>query len=156
MTQARAPRQAATTSREERDRRALAILTMRLHGHAPSKIARELPEKGYAKVSIRQVQRIIRIALEEAAQRPAEELLRMELLRLDELQTALYAKAIAGEAPAMDRVLAIMDRRAKLLGLHQAQKAECDASSAASAKAALIEKLNTIAERLKAAKPAEG
>jgi hypothetical protein len=144
----RQPKQQAATS-EERAKRALAILNMRLHGFPPSKIARELPAAGYAKVSISQVRRIIRMALEDAAQRPAEELLRMELMRLDELQSAQYAKAVAGDASAMDRVLAIMDRRAKLLGLHQ-PRAESE-ERAGGAKEALLEKLNTIAERLKAA-----
>jgi hypothetical protein len=153
MPQARGPRPPKNhaKSSEERAKRALAILNMRLHGFPPSKIARELPAAGYAKVSISQIRRIIRAALEDAAQRPAEELLRMELLRLDELQSAQYAKAIAGDAPAMDRVLAIMDRRAKLLGLHQ-PRTEAEAP-AGGAKEALLDKLNAIAERVKAAPP---
>ncbi|HXY57608.1 MAG TPA: hypothetical protein VEH76_03415 [Methylocystis sp.] len=153
MPQAQGPRQAGTKSKasEERAKRARAILNMRARGLRPSKIADELPAMGHAKVSISQVRRIIRAALAEAAHRPAEELLRIELSRLDELQEALYAKAVAGEAPAMDRVLAIMDRRAKLLGLHQPRKAESESGAAESARAALLEKLNTIAERLKAA-----
>lgn len=146
----KAARERAGKSSEQRARRALAILNMRLHGFPPSKIARELPAAGFAKVSISQVRRIIRTALEDAAQRPAEELLRIELLRLDELQSVQYAKAVAGDAPAMDRVLAIMDRRAKLLGLHQQQRGDGDAA-AAGAKEALLQRLNTIAERIQPA-----
>ncbi|HMK90533.1 MAG TPA: hypothetical protein VK446_12995 [Methylocystis sp.] len=151
MPRARGPRQPEKSKRaaEERAKRALAILNMRLHGFPLSKIARELPAAGYARLSSSQIRRIIRAALEEAAQRPAEELLRMELLRLDELQSAQYAKAIKGDAPAMDRVLAIMDRRAKLLGLHQARP-EGDAG-AGGAKQALLDKLDAIAERLRVA-----
>jgi len=41
----------------------------------------------------------------------------LELLRLDELLNALWDTAIAGDLKAVDRVLKVMERRAKLLGL---------------------------------------
>ncbi len=41
----------------------------------------------------------------------------LEALRLDELQAALWEKAIAGHGPSIDRILAIMARRARLFGL---------------------------------------
>ncbi len=167
MPQARKPRQSQKPPRErgknttadkskadERSRRANAILNLRLHGAPIARIAEQLPQLGFAKVSITQLRRIIRAALEDAAHRPAEELLRIELLRLDELQNAQYAKAITGDNSAMDRVLAIMDRRAKLLGLHQPQRAEPAAENPEDARAALLEKLETIAERIKATESA--
>lgn len=43
--------------------------------------------------------------------------LRMELDRLDLLLTALWGDALVGNVAAVDRVLKIMERRAKLLGL---------------------------------------
>jgi hypothetical protein len=48
----------------------------------------------------------------------ARELLAVELLRLDELQTGLYASAVAGKVVAIDRLLNIMDKRARLLWLY--------------------------------------
>ena len=43
----------------------------------------------------------------------------LEADRLDCLQVAAWDKAIEGNLPAIDRVLKIMERRAKLLGLDQ-------------------------------------
>jgi hypothetical protein len=47
----------------------------------------------------------------------AGEVLRLELERLDVLQASVWPKAKAGEPTAVERVLNIMARRAKLLGL---------------------------------------
>ena len=47
----------------------------------------------------------------------AEHLRELENQRLDEMQAALWEKALAGVFPAADRVLRIMERRAKLLDL---------------------------------------
>jgi hypothetical protein len=41
----------------------------------------------------------------------------LELSRLDELFHAMFTRAVTGDKPAVDRVLRIMDRRSKLLGL---------------------------------------
>jgi len=46
-----------------------------------------------------------------------EELRDMELDRLDRLQAGVWGKAINGEIRAVDSVLRIIDRRARLLGL---------------------------------------
>jgi hypothetical protein len=48
----------------------------------------------------------------------------LELMRLDELQVAVWDRAINGELPAAHCVLKIMDRRAKLLGLDKPEKVE--------------------------------
>ena len=48
----------------------------------------------------------------------------LELMRLDELQVALWDRAVDGELPAAHAVLKIMDRRAKLLGLDRPEKVE--------------------------------
>jgi len=60
----------------------------------------------------------------------AEDLRALELLRLDELQNAIWERAIDGDDKAMGRVLAIMDRRAKLLGLDAPAKGEVEVSPA--------------------------
>ncbi len=52
----------------------------------------------------------------------AEHLRELENQRLDELQASLWDKALAGVLPAADRVLRIMERRARLNGLDAPQK----------------------------------
>jgi len=52
----------------------------------------------------------------------AEHLRELENQRLDELQASLWDKALAGVLPAADRILRIMERRAKLNGLDAPQK----------------------------------
>lgn len=47
----------------------------------------------------------------------ANELRRLETERLDALQVALWGLASKGDAGAIDRILKIMERRARLLGL---------------------------------------
>jgi hypothetical protein len=56
-------------------------------------------------------------ALKDAWRDPVEQLLRLELGRLDRLQLGVWQKALAGDVEALDRVLKLMARRAKLLGL---------------------------------------
>ena len=56
-------------------------------------------------------------ALKDARRDPAERLLQLELDRLDRLQLGIWQKALNGDVEAMDRVLRLMGRRAKLLGL---------------------------------------
>lgn len=48
----------------------------------------------------------------------ANELLELELARLDDLQAGAYDKARDGDLFAIDRVLKIIDQRAKFLGLY--------------------------------------
>jgi hypothetical protein len=49
----------------------------------------------------------------------ARDMLRMELRRLNELQAAMWSKAMQGEEGAVDRILNVMKRRAKYLGLDE-------------------------------------
>jgi hypothetical protein len=53
---------------------------------------------------------------------PAEKLLPIELDRLDEMQASIYAKAAKGDQAAIERVLRIMDQRARFLGLYSGSK----------------------------------
>lgn len=50
----------------------------------------------------------------------ASELVVLETLRLDTLQSAVWRAAVSGDLRAVDRVLRIMERRARLLGLDAA------------------------------------
>lgn len=52
----------------------------------------------------------------------AEQLRALEMQRLDDLQSFLWDKAKKGNATAIDRVLKIMERRAKLEGLDAPQR----------------------------------
>ncbi|MEU8040910.1 hypothetical protein [Streptosporangium sp. NPDC049078] len=59
-------------------------------------------------------------ALIRTLQEPAAELRDLELDRLDRLQVAMWAQAMRGDVQAVDRVLRIMERRARLIGLDHA------------------------------------
>jgi hypothetical protein len=90
-----------------------------------------------------------RAALSARTAEAADDRLAPELATLAELQAAQMIKARAGDGPAADRVLAIMDRRAKLLGLYS-QRPEADAPDYEDAERRLREKLNAMATRMKA------
>ncbi len=124
--------------RADRDNRDLAILNMRLHGLTFHEIARKLPEMGYRRVSLSRIYAIVGKALRSCREQPARELRQLELLRLDQLQAAHYKAAMGGDAAAITRVLSIMDRRAKLLGLDAGVEAT---SSLDEARASLAKKL---------------
>jgi len=59
----------------------------------------------------------IKAALEKTLRPPADELRQLESERLDALLLAVYPQARQGNLGAVDRVLRIMERRARLLGL---------------------------------------
>ncbi|MBT9516521.1 MAG: hypothetical protein IV112_07500 [Methyloversatilis discipulorum] len=52
----------------------------------------------------------------------ADEIRTLELDRLDAMQTYLWGKAKRGNATAVDRILKIMERRARLLGLDRPER----------------------------------
>ncbi len=89
-------------------------LRLRMEGLSHRAIARELgvaPSTAYKRVQ-HALQDLNRGNAAQAA-----ELRDLEILRLDELQEAVWEKAVDGDLHALDRVLAIMARRAKLLGI---------------------------------------
>ena len=59
-------------------------------------------------------------ALQQAPREPVQELRQIELARLDRLHMAHWPQALGGSVDATNQVLRIMDRRARLLGLDQA------------------------------------
>jgi hypothetical protein len=70
-----------------------------------------------------------RLVQEESAsaiRESAREILDLELTRLDRLQMAVWADAINGDHQAIDRVLKIMEQRAKLLGLYDRARQQDD------------------------------
>ena len=54
----------------------------------------------------------------------AGEIVELELQRLDEMLVGLWAKARRGNTAAIDRVLKIMERRAKFLGIDAPERRE--------------------------------
>jgi len=68
-------------------------------------------------ITRQRVHQIIVDALDDMVREPVEQLRRMELQRLDAMQVRVYQAAIKGNCSAIDRVLKIQKRRARLLGL---------------------------------------
>lgn len=122
--------------------RDLAILNMRLHGLTFHEIARKLPEAGFKRVSVSRIYAIVAKALRSCRDQPARDLRQLELMRLDQLQSAHYKAAMSGDSTAAQRVLAIMDRRAKLLGLDANLEAS---ASLDEARQSLMQKLEQLA-----------
>jgi hypothetical protein len=99
-------------------------MQLRLSGHSYDEIAR------YLGITKRRAQRIVERELGRAFREPTELLLQMELDRLDALQRAYWDAAIAGDGEAADRVLRIMDRRARYLGLDRQDTVQEDLGKA--------------------------
>ena len=72
--------------------------------------------------------RAVQAALKKTLQEPADELRTLELERLDSMLLPMMAQAKKGNQGAVDRVLRIMERRAKLLGLDAPTKQEITGS----------------------------
>jgi len=71
--------------------------------------------------------KVVRVYLERVDKELSEEvaqLRRLESERLDRAHRAVWPKAIKGDLRAIDRVLRIMERRARLFGLDAPQKRE--------------------------------
>lgn len=95
----------------EREREALAL---RRGGATYQGIATRIEGfGGNSGTAYRAVQRALRRTLQE----PADDLRTLELERLDALHLAMWTKAMGGSLGAVDRVLRIAERRARLLGL---------------------------------------
>lgn len=56
-------------------------------------------------------------ALKEITREPAEDVLKVELRRIDRLWQVAYQKAMKGDLKSMDRAISLLDRRIKLHGL---------------------------------------
>jgi hypothetical protein len=107
-------RRATITSadRIEREQRTAAIIQMRLAGFT----LREIGAAQHPPVSGVAIFKTIRKALDRMGE-AAEQVRRLEELRLDELQAGLYEKALNGDLQAVNSVLAVMAKRSRLLGL---------------------------------------
>ncbi len=61
-------------------------------------------------------------ALRDVVEESVEQLRTLEVMWLDRLQAAIWPAALAGDLKAVDRVVRIVDRRCKLLGLDSVEK----------------------------------
>lgn len=94
-------------------------LELRRSGYTYEMIARAL---GYSDRSL--AARAVKSALKEIIREPAEEVLQLELGRLDGMLRGILDAAETGDVQAIDRALKIMDRRAKYLGLDAPTKVQ--------------------------------
>lgn len=110
--------QGRITHRAAAKERGLEALKLRRQGYDYQTIADKL---GYAtKASAwTVVNRLLAAEKREASAGIVE----LELQRLDEMQAPMYRRALTGNPAAVDRVLKIMERRAKYLNLDNPQNA---------------------------------
>ena len=90
------------------------ILRLRKMGYDANRISDELD------IPLDRVSSIIKSALKKLSKDmkgAAEEIRSLELSRLDEMQSAIWNDCMDGKLTAIDRVLKIMERRSKLVGL---------------------------------------
>lgn len=116
------------------------MMDLRLQGYSLEEIgaAQDPPIKKQS------VSKIIKDALAKVEIEPAEDVVKLELSRLDQMLGKHYERALNGDGWATDRVLAIMDRRARYLGLDSPIKTS-EVGELAEAKTSLLNKLNKIA-----------
>jgi len=112
-------RAANTKSKATRAERENIVFEMRKSGATFEKIGAALG------VSAQRVHQIFERKLLEVRSKTgqtAEQLRALEMQRLDDLQSFLWDKAKKGNATAIDRILKIMERRARLEGLDAPQR----------------------------------
>lgn len=86
-------------------------MTMRRAGATYEQIGQEL------KMTTMGAYMAVKVGLEKSLREPGDALRELELQRLDTMMRAVWPQAIRGDLLAVDRVLKISDRRARLLGL---------------------------------------
>jgi hypothetical protein len=99
--------------------RHLRALELRKAGATYQAIAEQL---GYAQA--KGAYKAVTSALKLTLREPAEELRELEVARLDAMLLVLWRRVQAGDEKAVDRVLRIMERRARLLGLDAPRRQE--------------------------------
>lgn len=100
---------------EEQVARELEVLKLRRAGLSFTEIAKRV---GYADRG--GAYKAYKAALNRTYREPVAEVRELETQRLDALQVAVWTAAMRGNLGAVDRVLRIMERRSRLLGLDHA------------------------------------
>jgi orotate phosphoribosyltransferase-like protein len=90
-------------------------LSLRRRGTGYVAIAKEL------NCSLAHAHKLVQRAMARITDPDAEEVRKLELQRLDEMQSGLWPAATNGAYLSVDRVLGIMQRRAALMGLDKQQ-----------------------------------
>jgi hypothetical protein len=98
-------------ARIEREQRVTEMLSMRIAGNTLQAIGDAMG------VTAQAIHKTIKRAIERMADEATEQIRRIESLRLDEATVAVFPAASAGDLAAIDRMLHIMRRRARLMGL---------------------------------------
>ena len=143
MSPDEAPARARKVAPARRGRQVLAAL---IAGRSVEAIAEQ------ERMTRKRVETLLRRELQRRRVAPAGEHARVQIARLEAMATTLAPSAEAGELPAIDRMLKILDR---LDRYHFGKLAATAAPPEAGARERLLAKLNTMAERMIAArKPA--
>lgn len=82
--------------------------------------------------------RAVKQAIADITRESANELLELELARLDDLMAGAYEAARNGDLFAIDRVLKIIDQRAKFLGLYDREPEDDNIARAGAALLAMV------------------
>lgn len=119
------PRHKAQTSPDaiESKQKAAKALELRLEGKTFDQIAEEA---GYN--SRQAAYDAVRRSIEAITREPAQEVLKLDLERLDAMWGLHFLNAQAGDTNALTACLRIMERRAKLLGLDAPERHQVEAS----------------------------
>lgn len=99
--------------------RAAKALELRMEGKTFTEIAKEVPYN-----SPQAAHDAVKRALQAVTREPAEELLKLDLERLDAMWGIHYLNAQSGDVQALAACMKIMERRAKLLGLDAPERQE--------------------------------
>jgi hypothetical protein len=100
-----------------RKQREAEVLSYRVQGHSYQAIAKQMhiPASTAYDYAIRAMHRIVPVE-------QVQEVLRMELARLDAMEAAVFQQAVHGEYAAIEVCLKISNQRARLLGLYPGDK----------------------------------
>jgi hypothetical protein len=110
----RTPKNSATSPKAiARQERKLQALELRRIGYTYRAIGKEM---GLNHCTVLQM---VVEAIAEIPRESAEAVLRLELARLDEMQSSIYTTAVEGDHNAILTVLRIMERRARLEGIER-------------------------------------
>lgn len=115
------------------------VLSRRRRGMSFRRVAAELgcSPTGAYRAAARALERVRAIG-----QRFAEDTVQLELLRLDDLLSGVWPAATGGDPKAVRAVLAVMERRAKLLGLDAAEKIDVNGAVRIDAVQAALDRLD--------------
>jgi hypothetical protein len=91
---------------------------MRQHGYSYEQVAEHF------EISPASARALVKHAIEHAIREPGQEVIDLELSRLDQLYRVAFNKAAVGDVSAINQCLNIMARRAKYLGLDAPEKKE--------------------------------